>query len=43
MLIKMRQDVANTKTPKTYVLDYLEKYRTLTFQTLRGNVPCGYQ
>ena len=33
------------QTPKlqTYILNYLEKYRTLTLQTLRGNVTCGYQ
>ena len=35
--------VANTKTPKTYIWDYLGQYRILTFQTLRGNIPCGYQ
>ena len=36
--LKWGTNVANTKTRKTYILDYLEKYRTLTFQTSRGNV-----
>ena len=39
----MGTKVANTKTPKTYMLNYLEKYKTLTFQILRGNVQCAYQ
>ena len=33
--LKWGTNVANTKTAKTYILDYLEKYRTLNFQTLR--------
>ena len=32
--LKWGTNVVNTKTPETYILDYLEKYRTLTFQTL---------
>ena len=36
--LKWGTNVANTKTRKTYILDYLEKYRTLTFQTSRDNV-----
>ena len=35
--LKCCTNVANTKTPKMYILDYLDKYRTLTFQILRGN------
>ena len=36
--LKWGTNVANTETRKTYILDYLQKYRTLTFQTSRGNV-----
>ena len=33
-LLEWGTNVVNTKTPETYILDHLEKYRTLTFQTL---------
>ena len=36
--LKWGTNVANTEIRKTHILDYLQKCRTLTFQTSRGNV-----